>query len=238
MVAYRLHFEEASLSAIEIAKSGALGEPKIFSSVFSHVVRAGDIRLDPKLAGGACYDLGVYCINAARNLFQSEPISVFASSIDKHGTDDTTTAILHFSGDRIAEFTVSNSAAGTSSYRIVGTQGDLRVEPAFEYVEALEHHLTIDGKTKTKSFPVRDQFAPELVYFSRCILEDKEPEPSGEEGICDVAVVEAILKSARDRRVIELPPRVRQQRPNMSQEMHKPPVGKQKPVNAPSPSAK
>ncbi len=50
----------------------------------------------------------------------------------------------------------------------------------------LEHHLRVDGKTKEKTFKKRDQFAPELVDFSRCIREDREPEPSGEEGIADV----------------------------------------------------
>ena len=44
MVAYRLHFEEASLKAIEIARSGKLGELRLFSAFFTHVVRKDDIR--------------------------------------------------------------------------------------------------------------------------------------------------------------------------------------------------
>jgi len=74
MVAYRLHFEAANLKAIDIARSGKLGTPRLFSSFFSHVVRAGDIRRDPEVGGGASYDLGVYCINAVRHLFGAEPI--------------------------------------------------------------------------------------------------------------------------------------------------------------------
>ena len=41
--------------------------------------------------------------------------------------------------------------------------------------------MTIDGNTRTKSVGKRDQFAPELLYFSDCILKDTQPEPSGEE---------------------------------------------------------
>jgi predicted dehydrogenase len=41
MIAYRLHFEEANLLAMEIARSGQLGEPHYMSSVFSHNVRPG-----------------------------------------------------------------------------------------------------------------------------------------------------------------------------------------------------
>ena len=120
-----------------------------------------------------------------------------ANALEKDGVDDTTTAILRFPGERLAQFCVSNSVAGVSSYRIAGSKGDLRVEPAYDYVDALVHHLTIDEETKKKTFKRGDQFAPELRYFSECILNDREPEPSGEEGFCDVRVVEAILESAR-----------------------------------------
>jgi predicted dehydrogenase len=238
MVAYRLHFEAATLRAIELVKSGEIGEPRVFASVFSHVVRPGDIRERPELGGGAIYDLGVYCVNAARNLFREEPTSVFATAQMRNGTDDTTTAILQFPHGRVAHFTVSNSTAGVSSYRVAGSAGDLRVEPAYEYSDKLEHHLTIDGKTTTESFGKRDQFAPELDYFSRCIMEDTEPEPNAEEAICDLRVIEAIVKSAATGQPVALPARQRAPRPSPEQEAKKPAVGKQKAVNAPSPSLK
>lgn len=236
MVAYRLHFEAANLKAIEVAQSDKLGTPRLFSSFFSHVVRAGDIRRDPQVGGGASYDLGVYCINAARHLFGAEPSEVFANVIEKSGTDDTVTVLLKFPDDRLAHFCVSNSIAGVSSYRIAGDRGDLRLEPAFEYSEGNTHFLTIDGKTKERSFPKSDQFAPELVYFSRCILEDETPEPSLEEGICDVRVVEAILTSARTGKPVTLAPYQRRERPTPDQKIKKPPISKPKTVNAPGPS--
>ncbi len=238
MAAYRLHFEEATLEAIDVARSGKLGKLRLFSSFFSHVVRPGDIRKEPEVAGGAVLDLGVYCINAARNLFEAEPTLVTADLIEKDGVDDTTSAILHFPGDRIAQFCVSNSVAGASSYRIGGSDGDLRVEPAYEYVEPLVHYLTIDGATKKKSFDKVDQFAPELRHFSECILEGREPEPSGEEAWCDIRVAEAILTAARSRAPVALEPYQRRRRPTLAQVEHIRPVKKQEPVHAPSPSLK
>jgi len=238
MVAYRLHFEEANLRAIEIVRSGKLGEVRLFSSFFSHVVRPGDIRQQPEVAGGAAYDLGVYCINAARNLFEADPTSVFATTFDKNGTDDTTVAILRFPGNRVAQFCVSNSTAGVSSYRVAGSEGDLRVEPAYEYVGENVHHLTLGEETKRTAFRKGDQFAPELKYFSDCILEKREPEPSAEEGWCDVRVVEALLESARSKRPVELPPYTRRRRPTLAQADHEPAIKKPKTVDAPSPSLK
>jgi predicted dehydrogenase len=236
MVAYRLHFEEATLQALELVRSGKLGDPRVFNSVFTHVVREGDTRRDPTVAGGATLDLGVYCINAARNLFGAEPISVFADAVFVNGTDDTLSAVLRFPEDRVAHFTVSNSIAGVSSYRIAGTEGDLRVEPGYEYVDGLVHYLTIGDDTKQKKYKRGDQFAPELKYFSDCILNDREPEPSGEEGWCDVRVVEALLQSARTRQPVELPPYARHRRPSPLQSDHEPPVSKPKTVHAPEPS--
>jgi predicted dehydrogenase len=238
MVAYRLHFEEASLKALEIARSGQLGEPRLFSAFFTHVVREDDIRRDPGLAGGASLDLGVYCINSARQLFGAEPKQVSAQLIERNGTDDTVSATLTFPGQRIAQFCISNSVAGVSSYRIAGSEGDLRVEPAYEYVGELVHYLTRGDKTERKAFKKGDQFAPELKYFSECILTGRAPEPSGEEGWCDVRVVEAILESARSQRPVTLEPYVRRQRPSIAQADHERPVKKPELIRAPGPSVK
>ncbi len=65
MGAYRLHFQKCNLEAIEIIKSGRIGEPRYFNSTFSQQVRAG-VRTKKKMGGGSLYDLGIYCINAAR----------------------------------------------------------------------------------------------------------------------------------------------------------------------------
>jgi predicted dehydrogenase len=184
------------------------------------------------------FDLGVYCVNAVRNLFQDEPVLAFATSQMKDGVDDTTTALLHFPHGRIAHFTVSNSIAGVSSYRIAGTEGDLHVEPAYEYSDKIEHHLTVDAKTSTTKFGKRDQFAAEIEYFSRCILEDRAPEPDAEEAIADLRVIEAILKSAGTHAPVPLEPRKRIRRPSLAQESSKRPVGEQQTIHAPSPSTK
>src|SRR5579862_753059 len=81
MIAYRLHFERGNLEAIETIKSGKIGEPRIFASVFSQQVKRGNSRLKKDIGGGSLYDMGIYCINAARYLFGSEPVEVFGWNI-------------------------------------------------------------------------------------------------------------------------------------------------------------
>jgi glucose-fructose oxidoreductase len=91
--------------------------------------------------------------------------------------------------------------------------------------------LTIGDKVKEEVFPKRDQFAPELVYFSNCVLEDKEPEPSAEEGLADVRIIEALYRSIQIGVPVQLDPFEREIRPTADQEMRKPAVRKPKLIN-------
>jgi predicted dehydrogenase len=159
-------------------------------------------------------------------------------SVMRNGSDETTTATLRFAGDRLAHFTVSNAGSSVSSFRVVGTEGDLRAEPAYEYAVPQEHFLTREGKTEHATFGLRDQFAPQLIHFSDCILHDRQPKPSAEEALADLRVVDAITKSAATGEVVVLEPRRHGYHPKPEQEMRKPAVSKQKTINAPAPSLK
>jgi predicted dehydrogenase len=153
-----------------------------------------------------------------------------------HNVDASTTVVLKFSGGRIAQLTASQSSADVSEFRIVGTKGDIRLDPAFGFANELTEYLTVDGSTTKKKYSKRDQFAPELIHFSSCIKDDIEPEPNGEEGLCDVRILQAIVRSAESGKVVRLAPFDRTERPNPRLEMKKPAVGKVEPVHAPSPS--
>ena len=191
--------------------------------------------------GGPLYDMGVYCINAARYLFRAEPTEVFAVTANNgekrfRNVEEMTSVVMRFPEERIATFTCSFGATDISRYTLIGTKGLLTADPAYEYAVEIKHQLTIGGRTKTRTFPKRDQFAAELIYFSDCILQDKEPEPSGIEGLADVRIVQAIYESAQTRRIVELPELPAKRRPTIRQEIHRPPHGKPKTVHAKSPS--
>jgi glucose-fructose oxidoreductase len=231
MIAYRLHFEEINLKAVELVRRGRIGDPKFFNSSFSMKVRRGDIRTKKDLGGGTLYDIGVYCINAARYLFRAEPKEVMAISVNSGAAsldeiDESTAALLRFEGERVAAFVTSFNAADVASYRIVGAKGQLVVDPAYEYAEGLAYELTVNGKTTRKRIGKRDQFGPELLYFSDCILKDREPEPSGEEGLQDVRIVEALYESAETGKAVAIPPFEPAKRPSREQQITRPGVRK------------
>jgi len=232
MTAYRLHFERANLEAIQIVNSGKIGEPRYFNSTFSMQARDPNIRLERKMAGGPLRDLGVYCINAARYLFKAEPteiIALTASGDDERfrEVEEMVGATLRFPGERLATFICSFGAGDAATYEVMGTKGSVRLENAYEYVEPVEMTVTLDGKETTKTFSKRDQFAPELVYFSKCIQKDVEAEPSGEEGVNDLRIIDAIFESAKRGVAIKLPSRKKAKRPSLRQELRRNPIKKE-----------
>jgi glucose-fructose oxidoreductase len=244
MIAYRLHFEEANLRAAELVNSGRIGEPRIFSSVFSMQVEdENNIRLNPiRQGGGTLYDIGIYCINASRAIFREEPVEVEAFTANNgerrfENVDEMTSAVLRFPGERLASFTSSFGAADHGSYRVVGTKGHVSVTDAYEFASPKKIDLKI-GESKTRmSFPKRDQVAAELVRFSECVIEGGEPEPSGREGLADVRIIRALYRSADERRAVRLASFEKRTRPSIKQVVRRPPV-RHAPavVRAPAPS--
>ena len=243
MIAYRLHFEAANLRASELAQSGKIGELKVFNSVFTMQVRdRKNIRLDREMGGGTPYDIGIYCINAARYIFRDEPIEVFATSVNSgdprfEEVDEITAAILRFPKERIATFTTSFGAASTSYYEIVGTEGRIRLEHAYDYAQEMELKITNKKqKTTSKLYPKRDQFGPELLYFSNCILNNEQPEPNGLEGLADVQIINTLMDSAEAGEALSIPQIHKKARPTSKQKITKPGISEPKPIHARSPS--
>jgi glucose-fructose oxidoreductase len=187
--------------------------------------------------------MGVYCINAARYLFRSEPERVVALTASNgearfRQVDEMTSALLYFPGERLASFTCSFGAAHIGRYTVVGTKGVLTADPAYGHATPIEQELLIGEQTSKRKFPKRDQFAAELVYFSDCILHDKDPEPSGLEGLADVRIVNAIYESARTGKAFELPPLPEKKMPSPAQEIRRPKHGEPETVHAQSPRRK
>jgi predicted dehydrogenase len=242
MVAYRLHFEQANLEVAELARRRKLGEPRIFSSVFSFPIKARNIRVLPRSEGGGpMYDIGIYCLNAARSIFGAEPTEAIATAARGKdprysGIEEGMSVTLRFPDDRLASFVCSYGTASEGFYDLLCKKGSACLEEAYEYVGPKKLTLTKgDGKPKEKTFKPRDQFAPELEYFADCIRRGREPEPNGLEGLADIRCIEAIHKSAETGRAVAIEPVPKQERPGLKMEKQKPPVKEPELVKAESP---
>ena len=241
MVAYRLHFEAANLIAVELARGGEIGAPRVFSSVFSMQVRDGNIRTQPRRGSGPLYDIGIYCLNAARYLFRAEPLEV--SAIKLAGRDhrfasceEAFAVTMRFPEERVAQFTCSFGAHDRAHYQVIGTEGYLTLDNAYDY-EA-EMRLEVDGKAgrKSRTFTKRDQIAAEIEYFAKCIREGTDPEPSGWEGLADIRIIQAIQASARFGRAVPIEPLSVPKRPDLGQEIRVPAHGMPRLVDVEQPT--
>lgn len=204
MTAYRMHTDISTKAVLKVIESGKLGDLKYFQSAFSMQVRDGNIRLKKELGGGPLLDLGIYCINAVRHFARAEPESVIgiaSASLDPRFEDveETVSSVLSFAGGFQASFTASFGASRENYFVLAGTEGNLCVDCAFDHKGKTMLTVALaDGKrTKSQSFSARDQFAPEILYFSNCILNDLPVQPSGEEGLRDLLVIDAIRKSCQ-----------------------------------------
>jgi glucose-fructose oxidoreductase len=157
-------------------------------------------------------------------------ISVNSGAARVKEIDESTAALLRFGADRVASFVTSFNAADVGSYEIVGTKGSIRVDPGYEYAEGLTFSTTIGGKTKRERTGKHDQFAPELLYFSDCILRNREPEPSGREGLQDVRIVQALYKSAKTGRAVSIPRYRPAKQPSRRQRITRPGIPKPSPL--------
>ncbi len=202
MTAYRLHNEPGTLALLDRIRSGAIGTPLIFQSVFSFQMASGNHRLKARHWGGPLQDLGVYCLNAARHIFGEEPVRALAS---RHQPRDDSrfdeveaslAATLQFPSGGIAQFVASFGAAARDAYRVVGSSGDIELDPAFRFETPIRMRVRKDGVTEAFEFPQVDQFGGQMAYFSDCIAAGTPPEPDGEEGLADMITLQEIEEAA------------------------------------------
>ena len=214
MIAYRKYFEPAALDLKLLVGSGKLGRLKFLHSAFSTHMRPSAHRplwhFDRRLAGGgALPDVGVYCVNTARWVTGKDPVeaAAFQWTVDPEiyrEVDENVAFRLNFPNGLVMQGTASWGAAKQSFLTVVGEQGWATLAPAFQYDEERRLYGRLAGRWFEKKYAVMNELALELDAFAQCIRRNREPGPSGAEGLCDVAVIEAIYQSVREGRPVKI----------------------------------
>jgi glucose-fructose oxidoreductase len=212
MIAYRLHHEPGTVEMITRAQAGDFGDLRAFVSTFAQNVAEANSRGHNGYWGGPVPDMGTYPLNAARNLFGQEPVSVHAVGTKTPGRGfnfhDTVAVTLRFPGDRLAQFTVSYATAPAEFFDLAGTKASIHASPAFMFGPkiGISYVEKTSDDEKTHSFDPVEQFGNETQYFSDCILNDRHPEADGEEGLCDMRVLAAVERSLDTGETVTLEP--------------------------------
>ena len=189
----------------ELLRSGRIGELRAVMAWFSYFnTDPKNIRNQVETGGGALYDIGCYCIQAARTGFAAEPKRV-VGLIERDptlGTDRLTSALMEFDRGH-AIFTVSTQTVAYQRVHFVGTKGRIEIEIPFNAPPDRPTRLWVDetgelfgSGIKMEEFPTADQYTMQGDAFSKAILEGGEVLVTLEAGIANMRLIEAIFRSA------------------------------------------
>jgi predicted dehydrogenase len=192
-----------------LIRSGRIGDLKAVAGVFSYFNRDDrNIRNVPEMGGGGIMDIGCYPINTSRFVYEREPTRVIGliERDPDYKTDRLASAILDFPAGQ-ATFTCSTQMVPYQRMQFLGTKGRIEIEIPFNAPPDRETRIFLDdgrdvfgGGVTIETFPIVDQYTVQGDCFSRAVLEISDVPVPLENAIANMAVIEAIFRSAESGR--------------------------------------
>lgn len=194
---YRHHPQ--TLKVQELVKNGSLGTLKLMRGSFRFVLtRQGDVRLDPAMGGGSIWDVGCYPISYARSVVGVEPAEVFGWQVTgPTGIDETFVGQMKFGDDLQAQFDCSFVIPFHASMEFVGSEGRLSIPQPFKPGIDEKIYLTRGDQTEPIHIKGQELYIGEVEDMADAILLGREPLISLGDSRGNVAVISALLESAR-----------------------------------------
>jgi predicted dehydrogenase len=189
----------------ELLAAGAVGELRAVNGFFSYFNNdPNNVRNRIETGGGGLYDIGCYMIQGARFAFGREPERVVAL-LDRDpalGTDRLASAILDFGGAQ-AIFTVSTQLIPYQRMNFLGARGRIELEIPVNAPNDRPTRIFIDSTgdlggsgIATETFSTQDQYTVQGDAFARAVQENTEVPVPIEDSIGNMAVIDAIFRSA------------------------------------------
>jgi predicted dehydrogenase len=193
------------LKAIDLVRTGQIGAVRSVAGYFSYFNRdPKNIRNIVDYGGGALMDIGCYLIYTSRLIFGEEPKRVLGiiERDPEMQTDVITSGVLDFPAGQ-AIFTCSTQVAPYQHVQIIGTRGRIEVEIPFNAPPDKPCRIFKDegrdlsGRSaEILEFEVCDQYTIQGDLFSKAIREGTELAVSLEGSIRNMAVIDAVFRSA------------------------------------------
>jgi predicted dehydrogenase len=173
-----------TLQVKEMIQAGKLGDLQLINSWFAYYLPPEDsqnIRLDPNLAGGSLWDVGVYPNSLAIVLVGAgAPVEVWASQIiGETGVDVSLMGQMEFANGVIAQISCGFRTPFREGVHIIGDKGIIQIiEPWKPGVYGKESYLIFQGRDDTKEtlvVPATNPYSAEVAAMEACILDGAEP---------------------------------------------------------------
>jgi D-xylose 1-dehydrogenase (NADP+, D-xylono-1,5-lactone-forming) len=194
---YRHHPQ--TLKVQEMVKSGSLGDLKLIRGSFCYALtHAGDVRLDPGMGGGSIWDVGCYPISYVRTVTGEPPLEVFGWQVTgPTGIDETFVGQMRFNHEVHAQFDCSFVIPSHVFMEIVGSEGALNIPKPYKPGVDEKIFLTRGNKTETIKIKGQELYIGEVEDMAEAILLGHAPRISLDDSRANVAVISALLESAR-----------------------------------------
>ncbi|MGH7616274.1 MAG: Gfo/Idh/MocA family protein [Gemmatimonadaceae bacterium] len=197
------------LGARKLVESGRIGELRLIVGHFSYYRRdPNDIRSRVDWGGGALLDIGCYPITLSRWLFNAEPVEV-TGQLERDpdmGVDRLGSGLLRFPSGQ-ASFTFAGQLVPHQRMQIFGTSGRIEVEIPYNAPADRACRIYVDdgsqfagASAEVIEFPAADQYRLQADRFSDAIRGRGEVPVSIDDAIANMAVIDAIFRSAQSRR--------------------------------------
>lgn len=204
MIAYRMQTDPAVRRTRELVLAGQIGEPvgihgHMSQPLLDIIPDPDQWRLDPDLSGygATVMDLGIYPLNTARFVLDADPVAVRSELRSEHGAfdavpDEHASFTVTFPDDVLADCTTSQNAHRVSHFRILGTEGEITLEPVFFPDQTRRMTVRKSDTVLEIEVPPVNQMTEEFDYFADRLLTERTPHPDGEHGLIDLRTIRAI----------------------------------------------
>ncbi|MEA3366075.1 MAG: Gfo/Idh/MocA family oxidoreductase, partial [Candidatus Hydrogenedentes bacterium] len=163
-----------------------------------------NIRLKPKLGGGALMDVGCYCVNFSRMMARGEP-NYASAVVRRNDVDKTLIACLEFPNNLLAYFECSFETQNRSHAVIKGTNGTLILPspwfPGQDRAEIIVRHGT---EEKREYVTGANTYQLEIEDFVNACRTHQPVRWPAEDAIANMAVIDAIHRSAKERSPVKV----------------------------------
>jgi len=217
-VGYNWRFQPALIEAKRMLEDGRLGKllhiegnfcgPSAYRFAREHWRQDRD-----EVPGGGMTGRGVHVVDAMLYLSGSHIGAVFAQSerlMHDYGVDDTTSMLFRFRSGATAYLGTVIATAETWRLQAFGAKGWIEVGDV-EHLHTWEmkrcfvdpQDVARKQRAETISFPKTSTERAELEHFAKAALERRPIAVPGGDEVHNVAVLEAIVRSAREARRVE-----------------------------------
>ncbi len=194
MEAFMYRYSTRTKKVKELLDSGAIGEVRHISSTFGIPLQDDkDVRFDPKLGGGALYDVGCYPVNFAGMVTGEAPLSMSSQYISRHGVDVMLSAVLKYESGIICSISCWFGSFLNIYSEITGSKGILKIPNTFE--DSPEPITVITSQSSEKiEIEIKDRYASQVEDFSDAVINDRPPLFSLDETVRNIRIIEQLLK--------------------------------------------